>query len=68
MAAIVDTLMVLPCAALLALFAFFALGIPFHAFLTFDGTLSTFQGVLSWWTLGFLPALAYALIVRADPV
>lgn len=65
MAAIVTTLMCLPVAALLALFSFGVLDISFHAFLTFGGALSAFQGVLAWWTLGFLPALAYSLALCA---
>jgi len=59
MAAIVTTLLFVPVAALLAglLFLF---GISPHALLTFGGALNTVQGLLVWWTLGFLPAAAYA--------
>jgi hypothetical protein len=46
--------------ALLALLSFAVLGTSLHAFVTFGGTLNAFQGVLAWWALGFVPALAYA--------
>ena len=61
MAAISATLMCLPVAGLLALFAYAALDISFHSFLTFGGTLNNFAGVLAWWALAFLAALPYAV-------
>jgi len=64
MTAIVATLMCLPVGALLALFGYAALGISFHAFLTFGGALGELQGLLAWWTLAFLAALPYVLIYR----
>jgi hypothetical protein len=59
MGAIVTTLLFVPAAALLAglLFLF---GISLYAVLTFGGALNAVQGLLAWWTLGFLPAAAYA--------
>lgn len=69
MAAIAATLMCLPVWGLLAVFAFVALGISFHAFLTFAGALNNLAGVLAWWALAFLAALpyaAYALPERAE--
>ncbi len=60
MAAIVATLMCPPVGALLGLFGFAALGIPFHAFLTFGSALGELQGLLAWWTLAFVAALPYA--------
>lgn len=60
MAAITTTLLCLPVGALLAFLGFALLGISFHAFLTFAGTVNGFQGLLAWWTIGFLPAFAYA--------
>ena len=60
MAAIVDTLLLCPLGALLALLCFGVLGTSLHAFLTFGESVSAFQGVLAWWALGFLPAIAYA--------
>ena len=62
LAAIVDTLMCLPVGALLALFGFAVLGMPFHDLLTFEGALNGFQGLLAWWALGFLGALPYAAL------
>ena len=61
MAAIVATLLVCPVGALLALLSFILLGISLHAFVTFGGTLSALQGVLAWWLVSFVPALAYAV-------
>ncbi len=60
MAAIVATLMFLPVGAILALSGFAVFGISFDAFLTFGRALDGFQGLLAWWTLGFLTALPYA--------
>jgi hypothetical protein len=60
MAAIVTTLLCLPVGALLAGFSYAVLDLPFQAFLTFAGTFNRFQGLLAWWTLLFLPAVAYA--------
>jgi hypothetical protein len=60
MAAIVATLLIVPVGALLALLAYLLLGASLQAFVTFGGTLSAVQGVLAWWLLAFVPALAYA--------
>ncbi len=62
MAAIVTTMLCLPVGAVLAGLLFFA-GISWQALLTFDGALNTFQGVLAWWAVGFIPASAYAAYV-----
>ncbi len=64
MAAIAATLMFLPVGAILALSSFAVLGISFHALLTFGGALNGFEGLLAWWTLGFLAALPYAAGAR----
>jgi hypothetical protein len=64
MAAITTTLLCLPVGALLALLCFALLDIPFHAFLTFADAVNGFQGLLLWWTIGFLPAFAYAAYFR----
>jgi hypothetical protein len=60
MAAIVDSLLWAPFAALVWLFSFLALGISVQEFMTFGGKLNTFQGVVMMWVLGFVPALAYS--------
>jgi hypothetical protein len=63
MAAIVTTLLCLPVGALLAAFCYAVLDIPFQTFLTFAGTFDRFVGLLAWWMLLFVPALAYAAYV-----
>jgi len=63
MAAVVTTLMCWPVVALLAGISYAALGISFHRFMTFGGTLGGFQGLLAWWALAFVPALVYAAYV-----
>ena len=63
MAAIVTTLLCLPVGALIAAFGYAVLDIPFQTFLTFAGTFNRFVGLLAWWTLLFVPALAYAACV-----
>ena len=60
MAAIVTTLLCLPVGLLLAFFCYAVLDISFHTFLTFAGTFNRFTGLVAWWMLFFLPALAYA--------
>jgi hypothetical protein len=60
MAAIVDSLLWAPFAALVWLFCFMALGISFQDFLTFGGKVNTFQGIVMMWVLGFVPSLAYS--------
>lgn len=62
MAAIVTSMLFLPLGALLAGLLFLA-DISFEAFLTFNGALNTFQGLLAWWALGFVPASVYAVFV-----
>jgi hypothetical protein len=63
MAAIVTTLLCLPVGALLAWLCYAVLGTPFQDFLTFAHTFNRFQGLLAWWVVLFLPALAYATCV-----
>jgi hypothetical protein len=60
MAAVVTSLLYCPAGALLALLCFVAMGVSFHAFVTFGDTFSAFAGLLVWWTVVFLPAFAYA--------
>ena len=60
MAAIVDSLLWAPFAALVWLFCFMALGISFQDFVTFGGKVNTFLGVALIWALGFVPALLYS--------
>lgn len=62
MAAIVATMLFVPAAAMLAGVLFLA-GVSLHAFTTFNGALDAWQGTAAWWTIAFLPALAYAVWV-----
>jgi hypothetical protein len=72
MAAIVTTLLYLPVGVLLAWLCYGVLGTPFQAFLTFADTFNRFQGLVAWWMVLFLPALAYATCVlpwsAEDPI
>ena len=63
MAAIVATLLCLPLGAMLAAFSYAVLDIPFQTFLTFAGAFNRSVGLLAWWMLFFVPALAYAAYV-----
>jgi hypothetical protein len=63
MAAIVTALMCWPVGALLALLCFAVLGVSFHSFVTFGDTFNALAGLLAWWTIGFLPAFAYAAFI-----
>jgi hypothetical protein len=63
MAAIVTSLMYLPVGGLLALAAYALLGVSFQAFVTFADLFNLFVGLLMWWILGFVPALAYAALL-----
>ena len=63
MAAIVTTLLSIPVGALLALLCYAVLGTSFEAFLTFADTFDRFHGLVAWWMVLFLPALAYATCV-----
>lgn len=60
MAAIVDSLLWLPFAALVWLLCFVFLGVSFQDFFTFGAKVNTFQGVVMMWAFGFVPALAYS--------
>ena len=62
--------MCLPVGAILALSGFAVLGISFHAFLTFAGAFTGFQGLRVWRTPGFVAALPYAAgsrLVKKNP-
>ena len=59
MAAIVATMLCVPVGALLAgLLLLF--GISPRVILTFGGVLHPAQGLIAWWTVCFIPAVAYA--------
>jgi hypothetical protein len=60
--AIITTLLYVPAAALLAGVCFLV-GVSFTALVTFGGALHAVIGLLAWWVLGLLPALAYVAYV-----
>lgn len=60
MAAVVTTALCIPVGAVLALVSFVAFGVSLHAFVTFGGSLAPYWGLLAWWAVLFVPALAYA--------
>lgn len=61
-AAIVSALLFVPAGALLAGFCLLV-GVALPVLVTFGGTLHPVLGLLAWWALGFLPALAYVAYV-----
>jgi ABC-type multidrug transport system permease subunit len=60
LAAIVTTMLFVPAAAMLA-GLLYLVGISLHGFTTFNGVLNAWQGTAAWWTIAFLPALAYSV-------
>ncbi len=60
MAAIVATALLLPFAGLLGLLGYLVLGISLQDFVTFGGALDLLAGVLAWWALAWVAAMAYA--------
>lgn len=64
MAAIVTTLLWLPLGALAAWAGYALLGVSVHTFLSFGDRVHPAAGLLAWWGLAFLPALAYAALAR----
>jgi hypothetical protein len=62
MAAIVTTLLWVPLGAMLAA-VLFVFGTSLHAFVTFGGAIDGVVGVVTWWMVGFVPALGYAAYV-----
>lgn len=66
MAAIVTTLLWLPFGALLAFLGYAFLGISLDAFLTLGHSLPHASiGLVAWWAIGFVPALAYSVLILA---
>lgn len=60
MAAVVTTALCIPVGAVLAFLAFAFFGISLHALVTFGEALGSVEGLLAWWGLLFVPALAYS--------
>jgi len=63
MAALVASLLYFPVGGVLAFLCFALKGVSFHSFVTFGDTYAPLAGLLSWWAVGFVPALAYAAFV-----
>lgn len=60
MATVVATLFLLPVGGLLALACYLSFGVSLEAFVTFGESLPAFEGLVAWWLLMLLPALAYS--------
>jgi hypothetical protein len=64
MAAIVTTLLYVPLGALAAWASYALLGVSIYDFVSFGDRVHPAAGLLAWWWLAFLPALAYAVLAR----
>jgi hypothetical protein len=60
MASVVTTALYVPVMVVLALLSVGLTGASLHAFVTFGDALSTFEGLVAWWAILFVPALAYS--------
>lgn len=60
MAGVVTTALYVPVMAVLALAAAGLFGLPLRAFITFGEALGAVAGLLTWWIILFVPALAYS--------
>ena len=63
MAVLVACLLYFPVIGALAFLCFALKGVSLHSFITFGDTYAPFAGLLAWWTVGFVPALAYSAFV-----
>lgn len=62
MAAIVATMLCVPAGVLLAALLML-FGISFRVLVTFGGALHPVQGLIAWWAICFIPAVAYSAYV-----
>ena len=60
MAGVVTTALYVPVMALLALGAVELFGLPLRAFVTFGEEMGAVAGLVAWWIILFVPALAYS--------
>lgn len=60
MAALVATIMYVPCTLPLAI-AFRLAGVPFATFVTFGGVFNLLFGLVAWWVVVFAGACIYAV-------
>lgn len=63
MAVLVASLLYFPVFGVLAFLCFALKGVSLHTFITFGDTYASFGGLVAWWTVGFVPALAYSAFV-----
>jgi len=60
MAGVVTTALYVPVMAVLALFSVELVGVPLRSLITFGDALGAFEGLVVWWIVLFVPALAYS--------
>ena len=60
MAGVVTTALYVPVMALLALLAVAVFGVSLRSLVTFGEALNAVEGLLAWWGILFVPALAYS--------
>ena len=63
MAAIVTTALFLPIMAVLELLSFALFGVSIRSFMTFGEAITAYEGLVAWWAIVFVPALAYSACV-----
>ena len=63
MASVVTTALYVPVAGVLALLASALFGVSLRAFVTFGEALGAVEGVLAWWGILYVPALAYSAVM-----
>ena len=60
MASVVTTALYAPVLAVLAFLSIALFGLSLHAFVTFGEALGAVEGLVAWWVVLFVPALAYS--------
>jgi hypothetical protein len=63
MASVVTTALYVPVLAILALLSIALFGVPLRSFVTFGEALGVFDGLVVWWIVLFVPALAYSMFM-----
>jgi hypothetical protein len=63
MAGVVTTALYVPVLGVLALLASALFGVSLRAFVTFGEALGAVEGVLAWWGILYVPALAYSAVM-----
>jgi hypothetical protein len=62
-AGIVTTALFVPIMAILAFLSFVLFGVPLRSFVTFGEALAAFEGLVVWWFVLFVPAVAYSVFM-----